>query len=205
MKLQSNNIDKKIVYLLERVSQVFRALQWEMAKRHKLTPLQIQILLFLKNRKEAIPSQIAQELGLTKATLSESISALEKKKLIRRITNKKDRRFIDILLTLQGKKVVRELISVENVFEHYLSEFSDTDKRNSLKFLLNIISLLYLGGYISVIRLCCTCQHFEKDAIRSGVHFCKLLGKEMSTEEIRINCVSYIPLSTKKGGVNLCC
>ncbi len=206
MKTETNNTEKKIVYLLERISQVFKVLQWELAKKRKLTPLQIQILLFLKNRKqkECVPSRIAEELGLTKATLSESISALEKKGLIRKAVSDRDRRFNTLSMTLSGRKVVKELSSVENLFERYLERFNEADKKNSLKFLINIITSLYFDGYIRVARLCCTCQHFQKDAINRGLHFCSLTGRELRTEDINLDCASYIPLSTKKGGAQLC-
>lgn len=204
---EDKNIERKIVYLLERVSQVFKVLQWGLAKKKKLTPLQIQILLFLKNRKQkdSVPSRIAEELGLTKATLSESISALEKKKLIKRLISTTDRRFTTLSLTLSGEKIIKELISVEGLFERYVRKFNETDKKNSLKFFVNIISSLYFDNYIKVARLCCTCQHFQKDAISKDLHFCNLIGREFSNEEINFGCTSYIPLSTKKGGVNLCC
>lgn len=207
MKLQENNIEKKIVYLLERISQVFRALQWELAKKKNLTPLQIQILLFLKNRRptDAIPTRIAQELGLTKATLSESISALEKKKLVIRVSNKIDRRFTTLSLSKAGKKVVKELASVEDLFVRYIHGLNISEKKNSFRFLLNIISLLYFDGYVKVARLCCTCQHFRKDAIRKGIHFCTLTNRELNLEDINFECASYIPLSVKRGGANLCC
>ncbi len=206
MKIEINHTEKKIAYLLERISQIFRTLQLELAKKKKLTPLQIQILLFLRNRKqgEVVPSRIAEEFGLTKATISESISSLEKKRLITGMVSDKDRRLKTLSLTLSGKKIIKELSSVESLFERYLERFNEVDKKISFKFLINIISALYFDGYIRVARLCSTCQHFQKDAISKGLHFCSLTSRELRTEEIKINCDSYITSIHKKGGVQLC-
>lgn len=201
------NIEKKIVYLLERISQVFRVLQWELAKERKLTPLQIQILLFLKNRekKYRVASRISDELGLTKATLSESVSALEKKKLIKKLISKDDRRFTTLSLTKSGKKVVKELFSVDDLFERYVHKFNDIEKDNSLRFLVNIISLLYFDGYIRVARICCTCRHFQRATMSGRVYYCNLMSRELKIEDINLKCASYSPVSVKKGGMDLCC
>lgn len=202
MRKESSNIEKKIVYLLERISQVFRVLLWEAAKKKKLTPLQVQILNFLKNRKknECIPSKIAEEFDLTKATLSEAVKVLIKKGLIRGIKNSKDKRFTFLLLTPEGRKFVRELSQSENIFEKYLNQFNVDEHEKVMKFLVNLVTMLYADGHITVARICCTCRHFRRN--ESGF-YCALMDKYLTYEEININCKEYKPALT--GGNALCC
>ena len=50
-KHQEENISSKIVSGLERVSEVFKILLWEKAKRVGLSPIQIQILIFISFHK----------------------------------------------------------------------------------------------------------------------------------------------------------
>ena len=45
---QNGTLDNKIVAGLERLSQVFRILLWDKAKEHRLSPIQIQLLIFIQ-------------------------------------------------------------------------------------------------------------------------------------------------------------
>ncbi|MEO6831625.1 MAG: MarR family transcriptional regulator, partial [Chitinophagaceae bacterium] len=44
---QNRSIDSKIVVSLERISQAFRVLLWKESKEFSLSPIQIQVLIFL--------------------------------------------------------------------------------------------------------------------------------------------------------------
>ena len=77
-------IEGKIVASLERISQSFRVLLWQKSKEFALTPLQMQILLFLLTQSEEKRkvSYLAKEFNVTKATISDTIKTLEHKSLI---------------------------------------------------------------------------------------------------------------------------
>jgi len=200
-------VERKITHLMERMSNVFRALQWDLAKKKKLTPLQIQILQYLRYRPkhDSVPSVIASELGITKATLSESVRALKRKQLLRGELNTNDRRFTNLILTPAGVRIVNELNSIERVFENYISRLKMADKRYAMRFLVNIITLLYMDGYIKTARLCCTCQHFHKNSSGNQSFICALTGKKMQDWEIKLDCNSHKPIRLKKGGMRVCC
>lgn len=44
---QNNKIDGKIVVALERIAEAFRVLLWNESKENSLSPIQIQILIFI--------------------------------------------------------------------------------------------------------------------------------------------------------------
>ena len=44
---QNSSIESKIIASLERVSQAFRVLLWNESKEHSLSPIQVQVLIFL--------------------------------------------------------------------------------------------------------------------------------------------------------------
>ena len=81
---QNANLDNKIVAGLERLSQVFRILLWEKAKEHSLSPIQIQLLIFIRHHSadKTTISYLAQEFNFTKPTISDAIKILEQKKLV---------------------------------------------------------------------------------------------------------------------------
>ncbi len=108
------NMDAKIVASLEKISEVFRVLLWTEAKEHRVSPIQLQLLIFLKYHKD--PGQrriaaLAREFNLTKATISDSMRVLELKGLIERHNDTDDSRGYNFSLTPKGEEMTS---AVEN-------------------------------------------------------------------------------------------
>lgn len=49
---QNSSIESKIIASLERVSQAFRVLLWNESKEFSLSPIQVQVLIFLLHHSE---------------------------------------------------------------------------------------------------------------------------------------------------------
>ena len=127
---QNANLDNKIVAGLERLSQVFRILLWEKAKEHSLSPIQIQLLIFIRHHSadKTTVSYLAQEFNFTKPTISDAVKILEQKKLIQKIIDKTDTRSYTINLTATGKKTVLETENFTNPLTEIISKANDPDK-----------------------------------------------------------------------------
>ena len=84
LNFQNRNIDGRIVAALERISQAFRVLLWQESKDFSLSPIQIQVLIFLLHHSidKCKVSYLADEFNMTKATISETVKILEQQKLI---------------------------------------------------------------------------------------------------------------------------
>src|SRR5688500_15790677 len=91
-KNQELNINSRIVVGLERIGEAFKVILWNENKKHGLSPIQLQILTFLLFHPVEFRtvSQIASEFNTTKASISDSIKALEMKGFIKREKNLKD-------------------------------------------------------------------------------------------------------------------
>ena len=116
---QNSNLDNKIVAGLERLSQVFRILLWEKAKEYSLSPIQIQLMIFIRYHSQELStiSYLAQEFNFTKPTISDAIKVLELKKLIKKKSDNNDTRRYTIQLTAKGEKIV---VETENKCATYL-------------------------------------------------------------------------------------
>lgn len=196
-KEQEKNIDAKIVAGLERISRVFKLLLWDVAKEENLSPIQIQFLIYLAYNRASRSriTDIANEFGLTKATVSDAISSLEDKGLVTRVENKEDRRNYFLKLTQKGKKVAEGVSNWADVLKNELKNFSVKEKETLLSFILNLIGALYDAGIITVQRMCFSCVYFQKNAhpdLKSP-HHCGLLDKPLSSVEIRLDCEDYEP------------
>jgi DNA-binding MarR family transcriptional regulator len=83
-----------------------------------LTLGQCHTLLEVGNKGEISLVELALELGLDTSTLSRTINGLVFLGLVNRLTNEKDRRYIAISLTDQGRKVFDQ---IEKTFNDYFS------------------------------------------------------------------------------------
>lgn len=187
LNIQNVNLDYKIVAGLERLSQVFRILLWEKAKEHSLSPIQIQLLIFIQHHSEekTTVSYLAQEFNITKPTVSDAVKVLEQKKLINKITDIGDSRSYTIRLTESGQKIVAETENFANPLTAMIAKAKDSDKKILWQNISELIIQLNKLEVISVQRTCFNCKHFET---KDKTNFCNLLNQKLDTQDIRIDC-----------------
>ena len=187
---QNSNLDSKIVAGLERISQVFKTLLWEKSKTHNLSPIQIQILIFIQYHNEDIctVSYLAQEFNLTKATISDTIKTLEQKQFIKKIADQKDNRSYKIALTDTGKNTVKETENFVNPLKEIIATTNIKDQMILWENITNIILQLNELQIISVQRTCVKCKHYTE---KNKHPFCNLLEQNLKTEDIRIDCEEF--------------
>ncbi len=187
---QNTNLDNKIVAGLERLSQVFRVLLWEKAKEHRLSPIQIQLLIFIQHHSadKTTISYLAQEFNFTKPTISDAIKVLEQKKLIKKFADSNDTRSYTIQLTSIGKKVVMDTENFANPLTEIIAMTNEKDKKILWQNISNLIIQLNKLEVISVQRTCFNCKHYTT---KNKNHFCNLLNQKLNTQDIRIDCEEF--------------
>jgi len=195
-KINSQNLlDDKIIACIEKLSFVIRNLYWQITKEKKLSPIQIQFLLYLNKHPNEMRkvSLIAKEFNLTQATVSEAINSLKKKELIMKEKFEGDKRMQILSLTSKGKKLMKDLDKWAILFREPLSKLQEEEKGSSIIFLMKLIALLQEAGVISIARMCICCQHFimNKNANEQKPHYCSFLGKELGIKELQLDCVMH--------------
>ncbi len=103
---QNQKIESRIVVALERISEAFRVLLWNESKENSLSPIQIQILIFIHfhTSEKCKVGYLADEFNMTKATISDSVKVLLLKELVAKETDPVDTRSFSLSLTNEGKK-----------------------------------------------------------------------------------------------------
>lgn len=187
LERQNLKIESKIVVALERISEAFRVLLWNECKVNSLSPLQIQIIIFVlfHSEEQCTVSYLAQEFNMTKATISDSVKVLLKKGLIKKANNENDSRSYVISLTVEGKKVAGKVSSFANAVEKPIGQLTTEQKEVMLNGLLKLIYNLHRTGVITVQRMCFTCIHYR---LNGGEHYCKLLNSKLVANELRADC-----------------
>jgi len=186
---QNQSIESKIVASLERISQVFRVLLWNESKEHSLSPIQIQVMIFLLNHSDEKRkvTYLADEFNMTKATISDTIKTLEQKELIKKDHEPHDTRSYIIQLTKKGKAIARQTSLFTEQLQVPIDKLQSDDKENLLLSLIGIIQHLNKTEVITIQRMCLTCSHYKK-AENGKPHFCKLLNQNLYNKDLRIDC-----------------
>ncbi len=184
---QNQNIEGKIVVALERISEAFKVLLWQKGKENQLTPIQLQILLFVNFHlpEKCKVNYLAKEFNVTKATISESIRLLLKKELILKETDPSDTRSFFIYLTEKGKAMVLRTSSFAQAIEKPIHSFSEEQKKILFQSLLQLIEKLNKADVINVQRMCTSCRFYESG---SENDYCRLLEKKLHQADLRIDC-----------------
>lgn len=193
LDFQNTSVESKIIASLERISQAFRVLLWQESTEYSLSPIQVQVLIFLLNHSEEKRkvSYLADEFNMTKATISDTIKSLEQKKLIKKKTDSQDTRSFVINLTAKGENIAKKTSLFAQQLLTPLEKLHDEDKQNLLLSLIEIIRHLNETEIITIQRMCFTCTYY-KNSEDGKKHFCKLLNQQLKITDLRVDCPDYI-------------
>jgi len=191
---QNKTIDGKIVSALERISEAFRVLLWEKAKVVKLSPIQIQILIFLKfHRTEfCTVNYLAEEFNMSAPTISDAVKVLIQKQLVKKVHSSDDKRKAYLHLTNKSEKLIAELSSFVDPLFKSISKLKQKEKETLLISLLKIINDLNSNEIVITQRMCFTCVHLQKE---NGKFYCNLLEMKLKLKDLRVDCPEHQPMN----------
>jgi DNA-binding MarR family transcriptional regulator len=176
------NTDRTQV-LVERLAHVLREELRAVATAHGLALAQLEVLryLALANRFSDTVSGLVDYLGATKGTLSQTVSALERKGLIVRFPDAEDRRVQHCRMTEAGEEVVR----VSQGTGELPRLFLDDDLADRLEGLL--LDLLRARGG-RAFGVCSTCAHHR---LTEQGRRCALLGVDLTEGDAARICAEH--------------
>ena len=184
---QNQKIESRIVVALERISEAFRVLLWNESKEISLSPIQIQILIFIHFHalEKCKVGYLADEFNMTKATISDSVRVLLSKELVTKETDPIDTRSYSISLTDEGKNIAKKASFFASSIEQPIEKLTQEQKTIMLNGLLKLIYDLNKSGIITIQRMCFTCSFYNAE---NGIHYCNLLKTKLTESEIRVDC-----------------
>ncbi len=189
-KQQQQDLSSKIVAGLGRVSEIFKILLWEKAKLVGLSPIQIQILIFITYHKQELcnVSHLAKEFNITKPTISDAVKILDKKKMIIKDFSSSDSRSYTIQLSESGKEIVSKTNDLANPLKNQIDNLEQNDLNTVFKTLSELIYKLNRNGILTVQRTCFGCKFYQKNDTSD---YCNLLNKELLNKNIRLDCPEF--------------
>lgn len=180
-------MSENLAHLLDRLGRSVHNLQYSGG----LNPAQWEALRFLSraNPYTRKPSSLAEYLGTTKGTVSQTLKCLEEKGLIKRVAEPRDRRAVRLELTPAGSSMLDEdpLRRLED---------AASDIRGDVE-----MAVLLLSKYVRQLQgrcgmkpfgVCETCGHFSVDPCVDRDRFrCGLTGEPLAVPDIKKICGSH--------------
>lgn len=185
-------LNTKIILALERISEAYKSLLWEQAKKKGISPIQIQLLIFIANHKSDLcsVSHLAKEFNVTKPTISDVVKVLHNKKIVEKNFAQVDSRSYTLFLTDFGKEVVADIINFSQPIATELKTIEITDQKQLFSILSQFIYKLNVSGVLEVQRTCFGCTFYQKND--KDEHYCNLIQTKLKSDDIRIDCPEYI-------------
>lgn len=194
---QHGDVDSKIVAALERLGQALDVLAQRTATTSGLSPIQLRLLVLLCHDPgpEHRPSDLARRFGVTPATMSDALAALEAKSLVTRRRSPADRRATLVSLTPAGRHLAARLSGWADPAREALPPASAADRTRTLLFLTAWIDRLQRAGVVTIARMCRTCRFFDENAYPGArlPHHCRLLDRPLAQANVRVDCAEHEP------------
>ncbi len=181
----SERLSENIAFLLERVCQSYRTSLLDLAYKETLSSTQIEILGLIPLLPNPSVSKIAEELNLSKATISESVKRLVEKGLVVVKSSLDDRRKRHLSLSSKGKALTKKLSRTGSTVAGIVDSLSEGEKRYLYRTLLKIAKELKDKGLLKVIRICPFCSNAIQ---RKGNITCKITHRQLHPDQFSIYC-----------------
>lgn len=170
---------ENVTALLERLAALVHQSVRDHGAQHGLLPIHVQVLSYLAraNRYSDLPIAVAEYFGITRGTVSQTLTVLERKGYVQRTPDTRDKRRVHLRLTAAGEGVLQDSWTgrIEAALDSLPREGAELER--ALRGLLT--SLQRLNGQRS-FGVCRECVHFlaAGEGWRCGLTGEPLLAKE---------------------------
>mgnify|MGYP000725325214 CR=1 FL=1 len=176
--------DERTTELLTRFARLIAADGYE----YGLKPVQWQALRYLAsaNRFSRTPKGLTAWLGQTKGSVSQTISALEKKQLVERRSDAVDGRVVRLALTVKANAL---LASSPPMAAQMLSHLSERERSWLEQLIENMLRSQLATADQQPFGQCRNCRHFKHGGGGKEGHFCTLLEVRLSDAHSQQICI----------------
>ncbi|MCC0056735.1 MAG: MarR family transcriptional regulator [Rhodobiaceae bacterium] len=185
---------RQAAFGLSRIGAFLRSSQWRQGEELGLTPTQQSLVAALHRLGAARIQALASALGVTHATASDAISALQSKGLIEKRPDPFDGRAILVDLTGQGRLLAQRADFIPAGLLAAIGTLGADERSGLSRSLTGIIRSLQDAGLIDPQRLCVTCRFFRPNAHPEAAkpHHCAYVDAAFGDEALRLDCSDHI-------------
>jgi DNA-binding MarR family transcriptional regulator len=188
---------------LERIANLLRTDTRKTGLGKGLQPVQMEALHYLSscNRYSNTPAAVAEYLGLTKGTVSQTLGVLEAAGLVEKKPDLKDRRVVHLTVTEDGWSVIAESIPPKTL-KTAIDLLSDSDQQAVASALNQVLRVLQQANRLRTFGVCKTCRYHR--VLGDATRRCALTGEQLQPKDIEKICreheIPEVPESLRAGG-----
>jgi DNA-binding MarR family transcriptional regulator len=187
-------LDRRVTIGLAKIGIALKQQAWAEAGGRGLTPTQGQILALLRANPDGLRLRaLAEQLGITAATASDSVTALHRKGLVTKEPTTGDGRGVVVMLTPTGVREAAAAATWPDFLLEAVGELSGAEQATFLRALVAMIRTLQEKGRIPVARMCVSCRFFRPfqhdDSARP--HHCAFVDAPFGDGELRLDCPDF--------------
>ncbi|MGR8929796.1 MAG: MarR family winged helix-turn-helix transcriptional regulator [Gammaproteobacteria bacterium] len=167
--------------LIERISSLLRSEERKKYAAIGLQPVHGQVLEYLAkcNRHSNTHASVAEYLGLTKGTVSQSIQLLERKQLLTKSPDTLDGRVVHLNLTEAGRRLIVALQPLD-IFKQAEAKISRREFDTIDSALKSTLHLLQKVNQNKSFGLCKSCHYF---GVEKNHYLCSLTDQALDRED----------------------
>ncbi len=175
----------------ERIALVLRADQWAASGATGLNPTQAQVPSLLAGRPAGLRAKdVAAHLAVSAPTIADTITALERKRLVSRSSDPTDARAMLVYVTEDGRRIGHAVAKGTSQVSAALARLTPTEQDDLLRAQVKIIRSLQQAGAIPEQRMCVSCRHFQPNAYPGSAqpHHCAFVNAAIGDRDLRLDC-----------------
>ena len=183
-----------IYELIECMTSLIRSEERKRCTELGLQPVHFQVLNYLSraNKYSNTPAAVANYLGMTRGTVSQSLIILEKKGFIAKTPDTQDKRVIHLHLLAEGQAILKQarpsdLFNSATSILHSTPSSAQTDA-NAFQ---QALTALQKANDSQSFGVCKTCRNFSQ---KDGEHFCLLTQEKLSDADSEQICQEHNPV-----------
>jgi DNA-binding MarR family transcriptional regulator len=183
-----------LLELVERLGNLMRSELRKAGSDESLQPVHLQALIYLSkaNRYSNTPQALADYLGLTKGTVSQTLLLLDRRGLIERFEDDIDRRVVRLRLSSAGEQMLAES-QPALAWQNATRNISPNRIRNATSALREALVTLQEDNEGTIFGECGTCAWCQK--LSQRISRCGRMGDRLSGPETRKICRIYVAKS----------
>ncbi|QQQ01086.1 MarR family winged helix-turn-helix transcriptional regulator [Lysobacter enzymogenes] len=180
---------------LERLGGLMRAQQWREPDAYALHPAQRALLELLGEDKRGWRvGELAQRLGVSAASASDTIAALQARELVRRERDPDDGRAVRVHPSRRGLAWLRRSRARGGLGERLLATLAPDELAAFSRSLQLLILQAQREGLATGLRTCAGCEFFRPfEGGGDAPHYCALVGAAFGDAQLRVDCAEHRP------------
>jgi DNA-binding MarR family transcriptional regulator len=185
---------KRVTTGLAKVGLALKHQAWAEAGGRGLTPTQGQVLALLRASPAGLRlGELAGQLGVTAATTSDSVTALQRKGLVAKLPVAGDGRAVLVRLTPAGVREAAAAAAWPDFLLEAVDQLSAAEQAAFLRALVTMIRTLQARGRIPVARMCVSCRFFQPYRHDHPTpHHCAFVDAPFGDGELRLDCPDHL-------------